>query len=44
VVTDTEKQAKLDQVKEMFVLSEDSTFDPPARIATGGSEIMSSER
>ncbi|HNT88500.1 MAG TPA: arabinose isomerase, partial [Candidatus Hydrogenedentes bacterium] len=30
-VTDAEKQAKLDQVKEMFVISEDSPADPLAR-------------
>jgi L-arabinose isomerase len=30
-VTDAEKQAKLDQVREMFVLSEDSPSDPLAR-------------
>ena len=30
-VTDAEKQAKLEQVKEMFVLSEDSPSDPLAR-------------
>jgi len=30
-VTDAEKQAKLDQVREMFILSEDSPSDPLAR-------------